>query len=324
MKNYSLNSFLQKERSTMSSNSQTSTQLRNSLKPSKERAFLDQNSQKSTSSTPTLKTPLKTLQEPKPFTTVKPIFKDKSELKDNEKDLKDFSQEQRRKNELIKTSEKKLKLCIDFSLTCPNEKSFSLPKNPPVSTTSSSSICPKTPAIQACKKSFENEILKQETVNLKRKFALLDSPPLYKSNKRVKCSHKFYSGQIKLYNKLKKQHLKFRVFKDSDLGYNKQIQSSIQECRIDDDCPTDSEQIELAITHAKRELHDAIDLQTLENNLKNKTPSNPFSSYTHSEDDDFTDSKSFVSDDVSDYTMPSQRSSFFNDGSLVVKKLSFS
>ena len=128
-----------------------------------------------------------------------------------------------------------------------------------------------------------------ETKNLKR--GLFTETPLYVSNKRLKRKTSFYKGSIKLFDKLQGAYVNFRVFKESELGFHKVIQEKLRNTKIDDDCPTDSEQMELATQHVQKQLRQGIDMQ------KSSSPSPHFSSSSssYSKDIQYSYSETFSS-----------------------------
>jgi len=95
--------------------------------------------------------------------------------------------------------------------------------------------------------------------NLKRRSFV---EKLYVPTKKIKRNQSFYKGSIQLYDKMLNEYLNFRVFKESDLGFNRIVQEKLRETKIDDDCPTDSEQMELACKHVQKQLRQGIDFQS--------------------------------------------------------------
>lgn len=83
----------------------------------------------------------------------------------------------------------------------------------------------------------------------------------YVANKTLKSDTKYFQEKVELYDKIKKEFVEFRVFKESDLCHSKFIQGLLKETHMDDDCPTDIEQLEFAINFGNKQLKQALDLQ---------------------------------------------------------------
>jgi len=112
-------------------------------------------------------------------------------------------------------------------------------------------------------KEIEMKMKAVEIMKGKRRF--FDKTPMYLPNKRVKKNQEFFQDSVRLYDKTRKEHIRFRLFKDKDLGNNKFVQTTLKESKIDDDCPTDNEQMELAKKHIVKQLKQSMECQTPKN-----------------------------------------------------------
>lgn len=85
----------------------------------------------------------------------------------------------------------------------------------------------------------------------------------YVPNKRFKpdMEYRYFQEKVELYDELTKDFVKFRVFKESDLCHNRLIQGLLKDADADDDCQTDTEQLELATNHVNKQLKRALDFQ---------------------------------------------------------------
>jgi hypothetical protein len=85
----------------------------------------------------------------------------------------------------------------------------------------------------------------------------------YVPNNRFKpdTEYRYFQEKVELYDKLTKDFVQFRVFKESDLCNNRLIQGLLKDADADDDCQTDTEQLELATNHVNKQLKKALDFQ---------------------------------------------------------------
>ena len=121
----------------------------------------------------------------------------------------------------------------------------------------------------------------EEYINQKKR-KLFNETPMYVANKKLKYTSNFFRGNIKLYDKLTENFIDFRVFRESDLGHGKILQATLKDTKIDDDCPTDDDQIELAVKHVRKQLFQAVRRQNSNSESNSKTTSTSFNSRSFS------------------------------------------
>lgn len=210
------------------------------------------------------KTPPKFVQEIKPFDTIKPSVECRTSLKSPQVQI------QIQTEDLI--GEAKINFDPKSEILKPDD--FSENGSPVIRKKVATRQNTKTP--YTATPSFKTAAQYLETTErkkpIKRQFWLVGSPPLYTQNKKVKMNKSYYKGSVELIDKLKEQTLEFRVFKDRDLGNTKAIQNKIRfpGSKADDDCPTDSEQIETARDQVKKELQEALYTEDVQVELSEK------------------------------------------------------
>lgn len=321
------------------------------------------------------KTPLRLPQRIHPLTSVKssPVkVNEKTFLSEGHKDLKDLKVEQTEVKvkvdplginaENVDTEERKyVKILTSSCVASVQKKSDESEKNPSQATVVMSNQVKQkiwfnnqgsgeedndegyvTPYILAQEtKDFgsEKEIDTKEIEIMKGKRRFFDKTPMYLPNKKVKKNQEFFQDSVRLYDKSRKEHIRFRLFKDKDLGNNRYIQTTLKESKIDDDCPTDSEQMELAKKHIIKQLKQSMECQTprntpeslprLSSSIGSRLDSSKFmmsqnlseigstsSFYIRSHDDDFTiDFKNFSQQEKKRVV---KRLSYDDDNSLMM------
>lgn len=97
----------------------------------------------------------------------------------------------------------------------------------------------------------------------KRKEIELMYMNVYVPNKKFKPDTKYTPKKVELYDRLKKDSVEFRVFKESDLCHSRFIQGLLKDADADDDCQTDTEQLELARKHVNKQLKQAVQAQNI-------------------------------------------------------------
>lgn len=161
----------------------------------------------------------------------------------------------------------------------------------------------------------------------RRSRVIFDKSPLYFPSKKVKNDSEFYNDTLEVFDKLKKQHVKFRLFKDKDLGYSRAVQNTVRASKVDDDCPTDSEQMELAKKHVQKQLRQAIEMQEFWSSKSSSFSSTSrFSSYgpTSRGISSYVPNSSFSTDTFSESGASDDTTTQSQEFDNVVKKLSYS
>lgn len=272
------------------------------------------------------KTPLKIVQEIEPFKTVKPCIGYEVTLESpqvqvqTEALVSPADNNSDPKSEILKPddfTENDSPLIRKKVRAYQNTRTIS-------STAPSSAHYNRTPSFKGPTQSLESTAPKKP---VKRQFWLVGSPPLYTANKRVKMNKSHYKGSVELLDKLRDQTLEFRVFKDRDLGNTKAIQNRIRYTggKADDDCPTDSEQIEYAKEHGEKDLQEALYTEKIEDELAERIVDHhtvAFSSKSQTDAHTYgTTSVNF--EDLEIVVVTSEQENSDRADSTVVKQLSF-
>ena len=75
-----------------------------------------------------------------------------------------------------------------------------------------------------------------------------------KISKKNECNKKPFVSYVSLVNRNTHRSEYFKLYKDREIGIEKELQTAIQECSFDDDCQTDNEQIVVACNTLEKEL----------------------------------------------------------------------